>query len=302
MKSATQLKAQIRNLSKKNSINPQILMRNYMLERLLERISQSNFKDNFILKGGMLVAAMVGVDLRATIDMDTTVKGMPLEKETIARIFQEIIQINLEDNVFMTFKDIEEIREEADYPGLRVSLVATMGTAKIPLKVDITTGDKITPREIIYSYKLMTENRMIDVLAYNLETVLAEKLETIITRGIVNTRMRDFYDLFILINVFTDHFSYSTLKEAVKMTSELRGTAEELKKAFIVFDQIENDKDMAGLWMRYQNSFRYAKDIEWISIIPVVRKQQVYKNRIGWALTYIEKVTQVTALQHSCLL
>lgn len=272
MKSATQLKAQIRNLSKKNSINPQILMRNYMLERLLERISQSNFKDNFILKGGMLVAAMVGVDLRATIDMDTTVKGMPLEKETIARIFQEIIQINLEDNVFMTLKDIEEIREEADYPGLRVSLVATMGTAKIPLKVDITTGDKITPREIIYSYKLMIENRMIDVLAYNLETVLAEKLETIITRGIVNTRMRDFYDLFILINVFTDHFSYSTLKEAVKITSELRGTAEELNKAFIVFDQIENDKDMAGLWMRYQNSFSYAKDIEWISIIPVVRK------------------------------
>ncbi|GAU75827.1 nucleotidyl transferase AbiEii/AbiGii toxin family protein [Fusibacter sp. 3D3] len=272
MKSATQLKAQIRNLSKKNAINPQILMRNYMLERLLERISHSNFKDNFILKGGMLVAAMVGVDLRATIDMDTTVKGMPLEKETIARIFQEIIQINLEDNVFMTLKDIEEIREEADYPGLRVSLVATMGTAKIPLKVDITTGDKITPREIIYSYKLMIENRMIDVLAYNLETVLAEKLETIITRGIVNTRMRDFYDLFILINVFTDHFSYSLLKEAVKMTSERRGTAEELKKAFIVFDQIENDKDMAGLWMRYQNSFSYAKDIEWISIIPVVRK------------------------------
>lgn len=243
-----------------------------MLERLLERISQSNFKDNFILKGGMLVAAMVGVDLRATIDMDTTIIGLPLERERIATIFQEIIQIDIFDNISMTLKGIEEIREEAEYPGLRVTLEASMGTAKIPLKVDITTGDRITPKEIIYSYKLMIENRTIDVFAYNLETVLAEKLETIITRGVVNTRMRDFYDLFILINVFADHFSYSLLKEAVIMTSERRGTTEELKKAVAVFDQIENDNDMAVLWMRYQNSFSYAKDIEWISIIPVVRK------------------------------
>lgn len=243
-----------------------------MLERLLERISCSNFKDNFILKGGMLVAAMVGVDLRATIDMDTTIKGMPLEREKIVAIFQEIIQIDIDDSVSMILKGIEEIREEADYPGVRVSLEARIGTAKIPLKVDITTGDRITPKEIKYSYKLMIDNRMIEVWAYNLETVLAEKLETLITRGAVNTRMRDFYDLYMLINMYSNQYSHSLLKEAIMKTSERRGTSKELVKALDVFDQVENDKDMAALWVRYQNTFSYAKDIEWKSIIPIIRK------------------------------
>ncbi len=272
MKSATQLKAQIRNLSKEKNINPQILLRNYMLERLLERIAHSRFKDNIILKGGLLVASMVGVELRATVDMDTTIKGLVLDKTRITEIFQEVILIDTSDHVVMVLKGIEEIREESDYPGFRVSLEASMGTAKIPLKVDITAGDCITPKEIVYPYKLMIENRTIEVLAYNLETVLAEKLETVITRGVSNTRMRDFYDLYVLLSLFSDRVSHALLSEAVKMTSQRRGTSEELKKASIVFDQIENDKDIVQLWTRYQNSFNYAKDIEWVIIIPAIRQ------------------------------
>lgn len=177
---AKQLKDLIRNLLKKKSADAQILMRNYMMERFLERISVSQYKDKFFLKGGMLVAAMVGLDARATMDIDATIKGADVNVEAVERIIEEIVSVSLEDGVRFHVKQISEIMDEAEYPGVRVSMETTFDGVRTPLKVDISTGDVITPREIQYSFKLMLEDRTIDVWAYNLETVLAEKLETVI--------------------------------------------------------------------------------------------------------------------------
>lgn len=201
MKNLRQLKDLIKNMSRENNINAQILLRNYMLERLLERISLSDFGDKFILKGGMLIAALVGIDMRSTVDMDATIKSYPVTKESIEDAFDNILSVSIDDGVSMEFKGIEDIRTEDEYNGFRVSLEARMENARIPLKVDITIGDKITPKEVIYTFKLLLEDRSIDILAYNIETVIAEKLETIISRGIANTRMRDFYDIYILLKV-----------------------------------------------------------------------------------------------------
>lgn len=198
IKTAKQLKDLIRNLSKKNSADAQILMRNYMMERFLERISLSEYKDKFILKGGMLVAAMVGLDARSTMDLDATVKGANIDVEDVENIIASIVSVPLEDGVKFRVKRISEIMEEAEYPGVRVSLETTFDGVITPLKIDISTGDIITPKEVRYSFKLMLEERAIEVWAYNLETVLAEKLETIISRNVTNTRMRDFYDIHIL--------------------------------------------------------------------------------------------------------
>ena len=176
IKTARQLKDLIRNLSKEKSADAQILMRNYMMERFLERISLSEYRDNFILKGGMLVAAMVGLDARSTMDLDATVKGTNVNATDIENLIVSIITVPIEDGVTFQLKSISEIMDEAEYPGIRVSMAAAFDGVVTPLKIDISTGDAITPREVRYSFKLMLEDRSIDIWAYNLETVLAEKL------------------------------------------------------------------------------------------------------------------------------
>ena len=224
MKTSTQLKALIRNLSKSTNIETEVLLRTYMLERLLERISISQFSENFILKGGMLIASMVGIDTRATMDMDATLRGFSLKKEEIGNIFISIVSQQLDDNVKMTFKSIEEINNEAEYPGMRVSIEAILDKTKQILKIDITSGDTITPKEIDYNFKLMFEDRMIHIKAYNLETVLAEKLETVIIRGITNTRMRDFYDIYILSALQICCLDTRIFAIALRNTATIRGT------------------------------------------------------------------------------
>ena len=198
IKTARQLKDLIRNLSKDKSADAQILMRNYMMERFLERVSLSEYRDKFILKGGMLVAAMVGLDARSTMDIDATVKGATVGIEEVENMIASIISVPVDDGVEFRLKRISEIMDEAEYPGIRVSMETEFDGVITPLKIDISTGDAITPREVRYSFKLMLEDRSIEIWAYNLETVLAEKLETVVSRAITNTRMRDFYDLHIL--------------------------------------------------------------------------------------------------------
>ena len=168
MNSSTQLKALIRNMSKDKKINAQILLRNYMLERLLERIAVSKYRDEFILKGGMLVAAMVGIDTRSTMDMDATIKGQAVNKDNIENILNEIVALDIGDNVKMSLKAIEEIRDEAEYPGLRASIQTEFDGITNMLKLDMTTGDIIVPKEITYEFKLMFEDRILKVKAYNI--------------------------------------------------------------------------------------------------------------------------------------
>ena len=275
IKTARQLKDLIRNLSKEKSADAQILMRNYMMERFLERISLSEYRDKFILKGGMLVAAMVGLDARSTMDLDATIKGANVNVEDIENLISSIVTVPIDDGVKFQLKSISEIMDEAEYPGIRVSMSTTFDGVVTPLKIDISTGDAITPREVRYSFKLMLEDRSIDIWAYNLETVLAEKLETIITRTTTNTRMRDFYDIYILEQLHGTTLNPKILHDALLATAHKRGSEKYLNQAEEVFDEVENDSVMQKLWEAYRKKFSYAFDLEWDVIMKAIRRLYV---------------------------
>ena len=271
IKTARQLKDLIRNLSREKSADAQLLMRNYMMERFLERISLSEYRDKFILKGGMLVAAMVGLDARSTMDLDATVKGANVNVEEIENLISAIVSVPIDDGVKFQLKSISEIMDEAEYPGIRVSMTTTFDGVVTPLKIDISTGDAITPREVRYSFKLMLEDRSIDIWAYNLETVLAEKLETIITRTTTNTRMRDFYDIYILEQLHGNTLNRQTLYDALLATAKKRGTERHLAEAVDVLNEVESSPVMQKLWESYRRKFSYAADLEWSIIMGAVR-------------------------------
>ena len=270
---ARQLKDLIRNMSKKKSADAQILMRNYMMERFLERISLSEYKNQFILKGGMLVAAMVGLDARATMDLDATIKGANVSLTDVETIISNIIAIPIDDGVSFCIKRISEIMEEADYPGVRVSMETKFDGVITPLKIDISTGDVITPKEIRYCFNLMLEDRTIEVWAYNLETVLAEKLETVISRNVTNTRMRDFYDIYILQKLHGEQLKKQVLWDALVATAKKRGTLDLIEAEDIreIFDEIESSPVMETLWKTYQKNYSYAANVSWHTIMEFIR-------------------------------
>ena len=262
MKNAMQLKSIIKNLAKEKNISAQLVMQNFMLERLLERISMSNYKNNFILKCGFLIAAMVGLDTRTTMDMDATIKGIPVNERTVRDMFKDICGIELNDDVTFSFSSIGEIREGDEYTGYRVHLTANYPPMAVPLKLDITTGDKITPKEVKYSFKLLLEDRYIFVLAYNLETVLAEKLETVISRGDQNTRPRDYYDVYILRKLQFNNINLHSLKQALTATSQKRGSYEVISNYKYIMETVKNSQVMQEQWQLYQKNFEYAKDVD----------------------------------------
>nr|WP_298056839.1 nucleotidyl transferase AbiEii/AbiGii toxin family protein [uncultured Lachnoanaerobaculum sp.] len=281
--SSKQLKDLIRNLSKEVGIEAHVLIRKYMMERFLERVSSSKYNGSFILKGGMLVAAFVGVEARATMDIDTTIKGIPVTIVDMERTITEISNIDLDDNVKFRIKKVSEIMDEAEYSGIRFSMDALLDGAVIPLNIDISTGDVITPREIAYSYKLMFEDRTIPIMTYPIETVLAEKLETVISRSITNTRMRDFYDIHILLK--SQNINADILALALERTAKKRGNFNLLENAESVLKIVKSDEDMKRLWNIYQKKFKYAGEYTWDEVIHSVRelsieaKLDVAKNR-----------------------
>ena len=271
--SSKQLKDLIRNLSKEVGIEAHVLIRKYMMERFLERVSSSKYNGSFILKGGMLVAAFVGVEVRATMDIDTTIKGIPVTMGDMERTITEISNIDLEDNVKFRIKKVSEIMDEAEYSGIRFSMDALLDGAVIPLKIDISTGDVITPREIAYSYKLMFEDRTIPIMTYPIETVLAEKLETVISRSITNTRMRDFYDIHILLK--SQNINADILALALERTAKKRGNFNLLENAESVLKIVKSDEDMKRLWNIYQKKFKYAGEYTWDEVIHSVRELSI---------------------------
>ena len=271
--SSKQLKDLIRNLSKEVGIEAHVLIRKYMMERFLERVSSSKYNGSFILKGGMLVAAFVGVEARATMDIDTTIKGIPVTIVDMERTITEISNIDLDDNVKFRIKKVSEIMDEAEYSGIRFSMDALLDGAVIPLKIDISTGDVITPREIAYSYKLMFEDRTIPIMTYPIETVLAEKLETVISRSITNTRMRDFYDIHILLK--SQNINADILALALERTAKKRGNFSLLENAESVLKIVKSDEDMKRLWDIYQKKFKYAGEYTWDEVIHSVRELSI---------------------------
>ena len=260
-KNPMQLKAFIKNKAAEKHISAQLVMQNYMLERLLERISLSSYRNNFILKGGFLISAIVGLDTRTTMDLDTTVKGFTLTHEAIHKIFTEICTIEISDDIQFEIVGITNIRETDEYPGIRVALKANYPPIKVPLTVDITTGDMVTPREIEYTFPLLFENRTINILAYNLETILAEKLETVLSRSIANTRTRDYYDIHILYMLYNSKCEKTILQQALKRTTQKRGNSIILTAYSGILEEIRKSDSLRKLWKKYTREYEYAKGI-----------------------------------------
>ena len=250
IKAATQLKAKVRNMSGGDSQKSQTLIRNFMMERFLERIALSQYRNSFILKGGMLVAAIVGLDTRATMDIDTTVKSLTLSKDNIIKIVEDIIAVEIPDGVQFRIAKVTDIMEEHDYPGIRVMLEATLDKMRQAVKIDISTGDIITPGAVEYSYRLMFEDGSISMWTYNLETLLAEKLETIMARGTANTRMRDFYDIYTISR--QEVFNKEVLKRAFLATSTKRNTTRQIPDFKNIIAEVASDDTMSSQWENFR--------------------------------------------------
>jgi predicted nucleotidyltransferase component of viral defense system len=267
IKSATAVKAKIKNKAGGNSDKSQIMLRIYLMERLLERVSLSKYRDNFVLKGGLLVSSLVGVDMRSTMDVDTTVKSLPLNKESAQRILEEIMAIDIEDGVAFRITKVQDIMEGHEYEGVRFMIECTMDKLKQTIKIDISTGDEITPRAIAYKLPLIIEDRSIDLWAYNLETLLAEKLETIMVRAEANTRMRDFYDIHVLLKQEVVTVDRAILKNAFYTTCKRRESTEQIATIDDVINKIADDGVMRQQWNNYRKTNYYVGDLEWDDVI-----------------------------------
>lgn len=267
-----QIKGRIKSVAKQNNADARTLMRIYMMERFLERLAQSEYRDNFIIKGGILVTAMIGVAHRSTMDIDTSMKNLNLSAEDALRVVNQVKDIDLDDGVSFEVKDASNIMDEMEYPGIRVTMNANVGRLITPLKIDISTGDVITPRAIEFNYDLLLEDRSISLWSYNLETILAEKLQTVLARGILNTRMRDFYDIRMLLNTYEDKVNKAVLKDAFVATCKKRGTDHLQEQAEEIMKIIEADEQLQVLWRAYQKKYSYAAEIDYASVISGVRK------------------------------
>ena len=271
IKNRDSLKAKASNLSKKTNIPKKYLIQNFMFEALLKRISKSKYKDKFIIKGGLLLSSIFGVNLRSTMDLDTTIKGLPLDRKTITKVINEIISIDVEDNVKLEIENIKDIREEELYSGFEVNLKAEFDGLKTNLMIDITTGDVITYKEVEFKYNTIFDNEIINIMTYNYETIIAEKFESIISRNIDNTRMKDYYDLYMFVNLKWNDINKDTLRKAIINTSKARETLDYIDNANKYIELISDDSRLNLLWNSYQNNYEYAKDIEFEDTINAIK-------------------------------
>ncbi len=270
MSKAMSLKAKIRNIAKKKNIPAQVILQNYMFERLLLRLSASEYKEKFVLKGGMLVAAIVGLDNRATMDLDTTLKNLPLTPEAIRSALEQICAVPFEDDVTFVVGNISPIREDDIYGGYRVAMTAKFDTMVTPLSIDVSTGDAITPHAVQYNFaEIFDDEKSYELWAYNIETVMAEKVETILRRGVFNTRPRDFYDAYILAT--TQKFDKAVFTDALNATAAHRGTAEQIADVPGILHNIEDSPELRTMWDKYRKQFAYAQDITYEQIMDAVR-------------------------------
>ena len=265
-----QLKAMIKKKAAEKELSHQLVLQNYMIERLLERISATKYRANFIIKGGFLIGALVGIEARTTMDLDATLKGLELSPEKIESVFKEICDINLEDDINFEIVSISEIRKKDNHLGFKVSLKGNYKPMSVPLSVDVTTGDKITPEAIDFQLKMLLEPKNISILAYNIETILAEKIESIVSRNIANTRPRDFYDVYILTRLPDKKVNKKLLEEAIKETSKNRGSYGVLKSYKSLMLKIVANERMIELWTKYKKDYSYAEEISFVEICDLI--------------------------------
>lgn len=274
---ANSFKAKIKNISKAKGIPAQQVQQHYLIEQVLKLISTSSYRDSFIVKGGYLIGQMIGLDKRTTMDLDVTLKGTEMSRENLIDIFEEIL-CSKTDGFSFSVDKLEPIRQDDEYGGFSLKLNATFDTLKEVVFIDITTGDKITPREITYSVTSIFTNESIKIWTYNLETVLAEKLETIISRGLASTRPRDRYDLFTLYKLRKEEINLEVLKNALENTAEKRKSKDTIYNWKEQVRGIEISDYQKELWIRYQRQFKYAKDISFDNSVQVIREimQQIF--------------------------
>jgi len=267
---AMSFKAKIRNLASKKNVKAQILLQSYMFERFLERLSFSEYKDKFVLKGGMLISAIVGIDTRTTMDLDATLRDLSLTEESILRVMTDICTVFVDDDVDLTLGTINFIRQDDKYGGYRIKITAKYDTIETPFSIDISAGDVITPRPVKYTFRgILDEEKEIELWAYNIETVLSEKVETTLRRNTLNTRARDFYDIFILCT--TQTYDEALLREAFIATVHHRGTAEQISDILDILKQIENSAELRQQWEKYRKEFNYASDISYEQVIDTLK-------------------------------
>ena len=269
MKTSEQIKGAIRNISKKTGVNPNSLLQMCLFEGILEKLSKSKYSENFILKGGLLISSLIGVDMRSTMDMDTTLRGIPLNEESISNILNEILAIEIDADIEYKLIKLSPIRQEDVYEDFCASISCIFGKINATLNIDITTGDVITPREMNYSYSKILEEGTIPIMTYTIETILAEKFETISSRNITTTRARDFYDLYMIYSIYKDKIDKDILRKAIERTSKYRGsfeTALQYKEIVELFRESETTKE---LWKKYTQNNPYAKDVDFLDTISV---------------------------------
>ncbi|MDD5659552.1 MAG: nucleotidyl transferase AbiEii/AbiGii toxin family protein [Actinomycetota bacterium] len=270
MSKAMSLKARIRNMAKQKNITAQVILQNYMFERFLERLSLSAYKDKFVLKGGMLIAAIVGLDTRSTMDLDATLRLFPCDEANILAVMHDISGISIGDDVRFTVKGIVPIRHDDVYGGFRVGLEAVYDTIVTPLSIDISAGDVITPHAVRFSFAgLFDETKRIELWAYNIETIIAEKVETILRRGVFNTRLRDFYDVCILLK--TQNVNRALFAQALQTSASHRGTLEQIADTYGIINALSRSVVLKQMWDKYRQEFGYAKDIRYEDVISALK-------------------------------
>lgn len=272
IRSRNSLKAKVANMAMTTNIPNKYLIQNFMFEALLKRISLSKYKDNFIIKGGLLLSSIFGVNLRSTMDLDTTIKGLQLSKDTIIKVVNEIINIDINDNIKLEIENIKDIRKEELYSGFNINLKAEFDGLKTNLMIDITTGDVITYKEIEYKYITLFDDEVIDIMSYNYETILAEKFESIISRNIDNTRMKDYYDLYMFVNLKWNEINKKILIKAIINTAKNRETLDYINNCGRYLELISDDLRLKSLWNNYQNNYEYAKNISFQDTINSIKK------------------------------
>jgi len=269
MKTSEQIKGAIRNISKKTGVNPNSLLQMCLFEGILEKLSKSKYSKNIILKGGLLISSLIGVDMRSTMDMDTTIRGIPLNEESISNILNEILAIKIDADIQYKLIKLSPIRQEDVYEDFCASISCVFGKINAILNIDITTGDIITPREMNYSYSKILEEGTIPIMTYTIETILAEKFETISSRNITTTRARDFYDLYMLYGIYKDKIDKDTLQKAIERTSKYRGSFETVLQYIEIVDLFRESEMPKELWEKYKKNNPYAKDIDFLDTILV---------------------------------
>ncbi|HOO25436.1 MAG TPA: nucleotidyl transferase AbiEii/AbiGii toxin family protein [Clostridiales bacterium] len=266
-----QFKDWIKNKEKAEGIPANTLPNYYMMERFLERISVSPYNSNFIFKGGFLISSILGVSLRSTLDIDATLKGIAMSEEKIIKVIEEIISIDLGDDTSWKTVGIKNIHTSGKYEDFRITLQVDFFNITEFIKIDLTTGDLLVPKEIEHSYRLMFEDRTISIKAYHLYTILAEKAETVLSRNIANTRAKDFYDLYTLTRINREEIDLAEFSKALEEKCKERGTLSYLQAKGDYLEMIRESSELKELWVSYQNKNKYAQDIDWEEVIKNIK-------------------------------